>query len=276
MASDRLGVRVMSPHPVPPRTAGVPPRTERCVHLLGGPYLVVDGRRVTVPEGGKRLLAFVALGGGRVERRRAAGTLWPETDDLRAAGNLRSTLWRLRAPGCEVLEADKASIWLRPGTAVDVEVMHGWAERLIAGRPTPADLGPVLWRADVVELLPGWHDEWALLERERMRQLLLHALEALARHLIERGRCPEAVTVATTTVAAEPLRESAQHVLIVAHLAEGNLVEARRSYDAYEALVRRELGVAPGRRIRELAGTWSGTVTGPPLAAAAPRGRTVE
>jgi DNA-binding SARP family transcriptional activator len=44
---------------------------------------------------------------------------------------------------------------------------------------------------------------------------------------------------------AEPLRESAQRVLIKAHIAEGNLTEARRSYRAYHDLMHRELGVVP-------------------------------
>jgi len=247
----------MPTHPWSRRTVGATPEGGLSVNLLGGPYLTVGGRRLEIPEAGQRLLAFVALHGGRVERRRAAGVLWPENDDLRAAGNLRSALWRLRRPGCEVLEADKSALWLPAGTSVDLDVMHDWAERLIAGCPTPADLCSVLWRADSVELLPGWYDDWALLERERIRQLLLHALEALARHLVDLGRWAEAVTVATTTVAAEPLRESAQQVLITTHLAEGNVVEARRAYQAYSTLVRRELGVPPGRPVRELAAAWS-------------------
>ena len=37
----------------------------------------------------------------------------------------------------------------------------------------------------------------------------------------------------------EPLRESAQQVLIEAHLAEGNYVEALRAFQAYARLARR-------------------------------------
>jgi len=46
-------------------------------------------------------------------------------------------------------------------------------------------------------------------------------------------------------VHAEPLRESAQRALIDAHLGEGNLIEARRSYSLYEKLLMRELAVSP-------------------------------
>ena len=46
-------------------------------------------------------------------------------------------------------------------------------------------------------------------------------------------------------VSAEPLRESAQRALIEAHLAEGNWVEGRRSFEAYRDVLDRELGTQP-------------------------------
>ena len=51
---------------------------------------------------------------------------------------------------------------------------------------------------------------------------------------------------------ADPLRESANRVLIEAHLAEGNLIEARRTYERYRDSVRRELGVDPGEQLASL------------------------
>jgi DNA-binding SARP family transcriptional activator len=53
-------------------------------------------------------------------------------------------------------------------------------------------------------------------------------------------------------VSADPLRESANRVLIEAHLAEGNLVEARRAYERYRDSVSRELGVEPGEQLASL------------------------
>jgi DNA-binding SARP family transcriptional activator len=83
------------------------------------------------------------------------------------------------------------------------------------------------------------------MERERLRQRMLHGLEALSRHLVNAGRYADAVEAAMLAISAEPLRESAQRALIEAHIAEGNLIEARRGYQAYHKLVRRELGVDP-------------------------------
>jgi DNA-binding SARP family transcriptional activator len=222
------------------------------VHLFGGPYVMLGGQRRQVPEGSKRLLAFVALRHGRVERRHAAGALWPFGDDPRAAGNLRSALWRLRGAGVDILVADKWSLALRDSVLVDTHLVGAWANRLIDGTPLPDDLMIIRAQVDALDLLPGWYDDWAVMERERLRQRMLHALEALCRQLAALGRHADAVEAAMTAVHAEPLRESAQRALIEAHMAEGNWVEARRGYAAYRELARRELGVEPSRELTAL------------------------
>jgi DNA-binding SARP family transcriptional activator len=215
------------------------------VYLLGDPYVIQGGRRYIVPEGCKRLLAFVALQRGRVDRRHAAGSLWPDGSEDRAYGNLRSTLWRLRGAGIHVLESDKISIHLREWTTTDLDALCQWADRLIAGTTTDADLHVPEWTNTVAELLPGWYDEWVIFERERIRQRMLHALEVLSGLLRGAGRYGEAIDAAMDAVAVEPLRESAHRALVEAHLAEGNVIEARRSFARYRDLARRELGVGP-------------------------------
>jgi DNA-binding SARP family transcriptional activator len=230
-----------------PDLAGVP-----AVLLFGGPYVMHGGTRLEVPDGSKRLLVFVALSAGPSDRRFAAGSLWPEGSDDRAAGNLRSALWRLRCAGIDLVESDKRSLRLRPGTVVDVHLACDWAARLVDGSATPADLRVGNFHLDAVELLPGWYDDWVIFERERIRQQVLHALEILSRRLAAAGRCAEAVVTAISAVSADPLRESAHRVLIEAHLAEGNLAEGRRAYDRYRAIARRELGVEPGRELASL------------------------
>ncbi|HJU00865.1 MAG TPA: BTAD domain-containing putative transcriptional regulator [Actinomycetes bacterium] len=217
----------------------------RVLHLFGGPFVTCGRRRLDVPEGSKRLLAFVALHRGRIERRYAAGMLWPTGDDGRAAGNLRSALWRLNGAGIHLLEADKHGLAIRDDVFVDVHVIGAWAARLIGESATHHDLGIMPWGVDAIDLLPGWYDDWALVERERLRQRLLHALEALSRQLARMRRCAEAVEAAMMAVSAEPLRESAQRTLIEAHLAEGNWVEGRRSFEAYRDVLDRELGAKP-------------------------------
>jgi len=233
--------------------AGMPEgRAGIVLHLFAGPYLTVDGIRTEIPEGSKRLLAFVALRGGPVARRDAAGTLWPVGDDARAAGNLRSALWRLNRTDARLITADKSSLALGETVLADVHVVSGWAGRLTAGSLRESDLVLGCQDMDSLDLLPGWYDDWALMKRETVRQRLLHALEVLSAALVERGRCAEAIEAAMLAVSSEPLRETAQLRLIEAHIAEGNWVEGRRRFDAYRRLVLSELGVEPHPQMFDL------------------------
>ena len=72
---------------------------------------------------------------------------------------------------------------MRDDVFVDVHVVSAWAARLIGGSASHNDLGIMPWGVDAIDLLPGWYDDWALIERERFRQRVLHALEALSRQL---------------------------------------------------------------------------------------------
>lgn len=224
------------------------------LHLFAGPYVTLRRQRLEIPEGSKRLLAFAALHPGMVDRRWAAGALWPLGDDSRASGNLRSALWRLRGSGLELMDVDKVSIGLRDGVVVDIRVACDWASRIISGTHQLGDLGAVVWRLDELELLPGCYEEWALMERERVRQRMLHAFESLSQHLIGRQRFAEAVEAAMAAVSVEPLRESSTRALIEAHLAECNWAEAYRALSRYRSILREELGTEPTTELTRLVG----------------------
>lgn len=222
---------------------------EVVVHLFGGPYVSYGGVAHPVPPGSRRLLAFLALAGGRVERPYVAGCLWPFGDEVRAVGNLRSSLWRLRRSGIDIVQADKWSLALTPGVDVDARRLCEWSARLVRGTADAEDLALEALPAGALDLLPGWYDDWVIIERERVRQRVLHALEALCRQLTRMGRYDEALAVARTAIEAEPLRESAQRVHLEALLARGWLTEAVAAFNAFGALVRSELGVEPSRSL---------------------------
>ena len=194
--------------------------------LFGEPRLAVGESVVTLPEGGKRLIAYAALHRGRLDRRHAAGVLWPGGDDERATGNLRSALWRLRAAGLPLLEADKRQIWLHPGVAIDADQVAAWAQRLIGGGPATAQ-DEAAWRRSRPGLLPGWPDEWVGPHRERLRQRVLHAMEARARALLAAGDPGRAVAAARLLAAAEPLRATAHRILAESLRAAGQSGAAR-------------------------------------------------
>ena len=238
------------------RTVGTGP----CLHVLGGAFVTVGIERLDIPDCCERLVAWLALRRSPVDRNFAAGLLWPLVDDRRAAGNLRSALWRLRGAGLELIDANNVSLALRADVTVDVHIAADWAQRLIAGSARDGDVQLVPWFGDAMDLLPGWRDDWAILERERLRQRMLHAFEELSRLLCDAGRCAEGVRAARTAVAADPLRESAQYSLIEALMADGDVAESRRVLDAYTTVHRRAFGVDPSPRLGELVSSRRGGI----------------
>src|SRR5690349_1193595 len=98
MATHSLGAlrSLDAPHSLGP---GGTDGTVPVLHLFGGPYVTFGGGRRDVPEGSKRLLVYVALQRGRVERRSAAGALWPVGDDVRASGTCARRCGGCARPG---------------------------------------------------------------------------------------------------------------------------------------------------------------------------------
>ena len=145
-----------------------------------------------------------------------------------------------------MIEADKTVLWLTPGTVTDIQQLCDWAGRAIEGHVSDADMRILQWDPEAADILPGWYDDWVICERERIRQRLLHGLEAVGRELLLARRPADAIEAAMCAVRIEPLRESAQQLLVEAHLAERNYGEALRTYRTYARLLRQELGIAPG------------------------------
>ena len=217
--------------------------------LLGGFELRRGKAPILLAAGPQRVVAFVALHMRPLRRGYVSGTLWPDATEARAAASLRSALWRIQrhVPLLTTI-GDKVS--LAGGVQVDLREASTAAETLVDAH----DLDGVEIDRSLLtlELLPGWYDDWVLIERERWRQVRLHALEVRCELLAAAGRFGEALEVGLEALATDPLRESAHRALIRVHLAEGNVGEARRQYRLCEELLRQDLGVAPSESMQEL------------------------
>ncbi|MFI7124728.1 BTAD domain-containing putative transcriptional regulator [Nonomuraea sp. NPDC050153] len=216
---------------------------------MQGFELTAGRRPVPLPLGAQRVLAFLALQNRPVLRAYAAGNLWLDKPEKVACASLRSALWQVRRFGLDVVTATPGSLHLSPALAIDVHETLAHAQTVVRD-PGEMDLCPDHLLTG--ELLPDWCDDWVIIERERVRQLRLHALELLGYQLIDRGRTMEAIEVALAAVAADPLRESAHRLLISAHLAEGNRSEALRQFTAYARLLGDDLGLTPSDRMAAL------------------------
>jgi DNA-binding SARP family transcriptional activator len=189
--------------------------TDARVALLDGFALALPGgcpaaTADDLPHGVQRLVAYLSLY-RRPARTAIAGELWPEVPEDNAHRSLRSALWRLQKVAPGLVEVSGGTLSLARTVRVDVRELTEWAQRMLdPGSDADASAAPDVGLRG--ELLPGWYDDWVLLERERLRQLRMHALEALA----------------------------------------GKLARAVRAYDAFRAMLAEELGVAPSQQMDRL------------------------
>jgi DNA-binding SARP family transcriptional activator len=230
-----------SPSPVHPGTAtGCTIR----LGLLEGFQIEGSDGDIALPYSSQRVLALLAIHTRRSSRAWVAATLWTDCSEERASANLRSALWRINRSGNQLVAADARAVRLVPEIAVDLREISDLAHEVLRRDAVPddVDLGDLI---DVGELLPGWYDDWVITERERFRQLRLHALERLCEQLARAGCFGQAVEAGLAAVAGEPIRESAHRALISAYLAEGNRGEAIRQYESCRRILQHELLVEP-------------------------------
>ena len=215
-------------------------RGARSITVLGTFAAYRDQRRLTLRPSPQRLLALLAVRGD-LPRAEAGGHLWPDVQDDRALANLRTVLWRARVDAAGFVTEDGEVVRLKD-VDVDVTALRTWAWRALRAEeqmvPPP--------QTDGRELLPGWSDEWCVQPREELHLLYLHALEAAGHRLLMSGRLGEAATLAAIALSIDPLRESANRLLIEIHIRNGNSYDALKRYTSYATQLMLETGTVPG------------------------------
>lgn len=219
------------------------------IRLLGSFRLDCDNRPVHVVPGVRRLLALLALQETPIERSAAAALLWPEATARRAAGCLRSTLWRVVKPSEPLVDCSDDLLILSTRVEVDFRQASRLAATVMAPECRPDDRAVTVLKTD---LLPGWDQPWMQAEQDWWRQTRLRALEALSHRFWSSGDRHRAHLAALAVVQTDPLRESAHRTLVELHIAEGNPAAALRQYATYRARLRDELGLSPSHQIHEL------------------------
>jgi DNA-binding SARP family transcriptional activator len=220
------------------------------IQLLGGFELTVDETVVRVGRPSQKVLAFVTLARRRCSRLSVCSALWPDIDERRAFANLRCAIWKLGPLAGVLLDVDHESVGLRKDVMTDISA---FAQR-VADSPANLERYLAIGSTDALlrlDLLPDWFDDWVLFERERIGQQRLHLLEVVSVELSRQGRHREAIDAALLAVQADPLRESAHHVLIDAHLHEGNIGLAAAQLQRYERILFEEFNLSSAPKLRE-------------------------
>ncbi len=125
-------------------------------------------------------------------------------------------------------------------------------DELTSGEPGEAELleALALWRGPALGDLT--YEGSLRTELVRLEELRLHARERLAERRLERGAGAEALPDLQELVSADPLRESARGLLMLALYRCGRQAEALECFRTGRELLVEELGIEPGAPLREL------------------------
>ena len=230
---------------------------------LAGRVAVEASARIIGPDEfpgqqGRVAFAYLAVERGRpVTVDELAAALWPEEQPAAWESALRAIISKLRsliadACGRSALSAGRGWYELRlPADAwVDIEAaadaIHDAEAALRKGNAAVA-YGPSAVAHHIARrpFLPGEYGEWVESHRDRLRDILLRALEARTEVYLWNAEHALALRTAKDLIALEPLRESGHRLVMRAHTALGNTAEALRAYEDCRRLIARELGVDP-------------------------------
>lgn len=229
------------------------------LRLLGAPEVLLDGEPVRFRSRKVlALLAYLAVEGGSHRREKLIDLLWPESAAEGGAATLRSTLSRLRsalgsAAETLVTEGGSVSLERRAGQTVDVLELAALQEaptRLAAERLDAVTRGAFLegFSVDASAEFDEWVSRWTSSCQGRVGSLL----EQVARWYIDTGRLDEAEAAIGRWASVVPFDDLPVTHLIELHARRGSVAAALQAYDQHVAVLREELGAAPGATLARL------------------------
>ncbi|MEI6388405.1 MAG: BTAD domain-containing putative transcriptional regulator [Spirochaetota bacterium] len=253
------------------------PRGAVTLRLLGPPELH-DGRepRVLARRKAMALLAYLALEERTHARDSLAALFWPECDQVRARGNLRSSLFELgRALGTGVIDSLQDRVQFAQGNLnIDVhDLLDGTRPcgHDSEAMPCPACLDRMgmavrSWGGAFMEgfTLVGCpdFDDWQFRWSTRLREALVSLLRRLLPAYRREGRLDEAAALAERWIESEPYVEEARRIQLELLLEMGMVARARDCFEAWKRTAQDELGREPSPGLRGLvdsAGNQAGT-----------------
>jgi DNA-binding SARP family transcriptional activator/TolB-like protein/cytochrome c-type biogenesis protein CcmH/NrfG len=214
-----------------------------------------------IPIAGKKaraLLAYLALHSGAMQsRERLATLLWGERFEKQARQSLRQTIVALRKEigdgETDLLVTDREQLGMS-AELIETDVAR-FEHAVQLCKVEELTFAAELYRDD---LLPDFtvgaeeFDSWAARERERLRELAVHAFAKLARHLAETGDCDRALAVGERLLNLDPAQESSHRLMIELAGRFRGRAAAQRQFQRATAALKRELDAAPSPETRRL------------------------
>src|SRR5262249_49363525 len=187
---------------------------------------------------------------------------WPDSTDAQARTNLRQLLHHLRSAlpdSGRFLETDSQTILWRPTKefAIDVADFENAITRAeeAARKHDSAAARKDLHNAARLyngDFMPGLLDEWAELERNRLRQKYSDILGRLIGLLEQARELSSAIQYADRLLAMDPFCETSYQTLMRLHAMRGDRAVALLVYHQCATVLRRELDTHPGPATQHL------------------------
>ncbi|MFJ6392443.1 BTAD domain-containing putative transcriptional regulator [Streptomyces sp. NPDC091972] len=207
------------------------------------------------------LLALLLLREGRsVETEAILDALWGEEGPRGARGTIRTYVYRLRPILGDVATIESTGSGYRL-TVRDGQVDLSRFRELIAQAHTARGAGASARAADLLRqalgtwqgpALSGVRGRFFELERDRLEELRLAALEEVFDLELEAGGHPGLTSEIRAALMEHPLRERLHEQLMLSLFQAGRRAEALAAYQHTRQLLREELGVDPGPALRSL------------------------
>ena len=218
--------------------------------ILGPLEARIEGRTVALgaPRQRRLLAALLLAAPAPLRREQLIDEIWGEVPPASARHAVEVYISRLRgALGAAAIASEPG-----PSYAVAAPADARRFVELVQGEPGEAQLTEALalWRGPVLADLA--YEGPLRTEAARLQDLRLAARERLADRRLQRGGHAEALADLQALVTAEPLRERARGLLMLALYRAGRQVEALEVYRAGRELLVEELGLEPGAPLREL------------------------
>ena len=225
------------------------------VRLIGKFEIKLDGKLVTIPSRvGQSLFAYLILSAGTLHRReKLAGMFWPDTTEKKARAYLRHEFWRIRKAlsqesSQDFFQADEITICFNA-------VMDYWLDTTAF-----ANLGDDVTIEEVMkvlslyrgELLPGFYDEWIVLEREHLQAVFEQTIARLLERLEAEKRWQDMLEWAERWISMGRGPEAAYRVLMVAYTALGDHAKVASIYERCRQALQ-ALDLEPSEETRALA-----------------------
>ena len=199
------------------------------------------------------LFAYLILNARTSHRReKLAGMLWPDSLEETARGNLRHALWRLRKAfpaklASEYIVADDLAIGFNGSADYWLDAA---AFEALNDSVSTDELITVL-SAYRGELLPGFYDEWVVLEREHLFSIFEHHMARLLARLQDEGRWLDILVWGERWIKLGQRPEPAYRAMMTAHAAKGDMSKVAATYERCVKSLR-ELGIQPSEQTRAL------------------------